>query len=567
MATLKINLKYLPVIAVLAIVFASCSGKKSNVPVPADAAVVFHFDGASLNSKLSWDEIKSSEWFKKAKEQAEKSDETAQKIMDNPEESGLNIKSDIYVFLTPRGRGGYLSAVCDIKDVKKFEDFLQKASKGEKVEKISGLSYVGDDDAFLTWSDKKLVFVANNPDINSAGSFTGNSRRYDFEKDSLLKIAEEIHSLKGKNSLGNNSKFSSLLSEKGDIHFWVNSGSMYGNSLGGILALTKIGSLVEGNIGAGTVSFEDGKIVFKGKNYYNKDLAAIYKKAGNTSFNEDVLKKIPAGDVAAAMAFKFKPETIKDLVTLLGVDGILNMALAETGLTINDIIKATGGEMVLSVSDFTVAEKEVKYEMGNGEPYSYKTTEPDAKFLFATSIGDKPAFDRLSEAVKDMIAKKAGTDVSEEVSKKMPYSVKENWFVAGNDSSSMNSFGNSKTEHPFISKIKGHPMGGYADIQKFISGSKSSYANDSVATLIAEESLKTWQDIIFYGGEFTKDYTEMYGEINFVDKKTNSLKLLNNYLGFIAIKIMEQEKRKKDEVKFPDEEIKIDNLNTFPINK
>lgn len=546
MATLKINLKYLPVIAVLAIVFASCSGKKSNVPVPADAALVMHIDGKSLNSKLSWDEVKKSEWFKQAYSMTEK--ELAKTILNDPEESGVDMKSDVYIFTTPRGRGGYAAIIIGLKDEKKFGEFLMKVERGEKIETVDGMSVVSQDENIMTWKDGRMVYIANNPDINSGSNMLGGSRRtYDFEKDSLLAIAKEIYNMKGKKSLGNNSKFSSLLSEKGDMHFWVNSGSMYGNSLGGILALTKIGSLVEGNIGAGTVSFEDGKIVFKGKNYYNKDLAAIYKKAGNTSFNEDVLKKIPAGDVAAAMAFKFKPETIKDLVTLLGVDGILNMALAETGLTINDIIKATGGEMVLSVSDFTVAEKEVKYEMGDGEPYSYKTTEPDAKFLFATSIGDKPSFDRLSEAIKDMIAKKAGVEAAGEVMNKFPYSVKDNWFVTGNNPTSMNSFGNSKTEHPFISKIKGHPMGGYADIQKFISGSKSSYANDSVATLIADESLKTWQDIIFYGGEFTKDYTEMYGEINFVDKKTNSLKLLNNYLGFIAIKMMEQEKRREAE--------------------
>ncbi|MBK6937967.1 MAG: DUF4836 family protein [Chitinophagaceae bacterium] len=351
------------------------------------------------------------------------------------------------------------------------------------------------------------------------------------------------------------------------MHFWVNSGSLYGNSLGGILSLTKISSLVEGNIGAGTISFEEGKIVLKGKNYYNKDLAAIYKKAGNNNIDEELLKKIPAGDVAAVMAFKITPETIKDLITMLGVDGLINMALAETGLSIDDIIKATKGDMALSVSDFTIAEKEKKMEMGSEEPYTYKSTEPDAKFLLATSIGDKAAFDRLSAAIKDLIAQKTGDEISDEINKKMPYSIKDNWFVTGNDSTSMNNFGNSKTDHLFIGKIKGHPMGGFIDIQKFISGSKPSYANDSVSTIIADESLKTWQDIIFYGGEFKKDHTEMYGEINFVDKKTNSLKLLNKYLGFIALKVMEDEKRREEERTSMDKNIRIDNLSTYPVNK
>lgn len=567
MSTPKIRLRYLPVIAVLAIVFASCSGKKSNVPVPADAAVVFHFDGASLNSKLSWDEIKSSEWFQKVKEQAESNDEMAKKLMENPEESGLNTKSDFYFFLTTRGRGGYTAAVCNISDVKKFEDFVQKVSQGEKVEKKSGFSFIGEDDAVITWNDKKLVFVADNPEINSSASFGGSSRYHRFEQDSLLAIANEIHDLKGKKSLGNNSKFSSLLNDKGDMHFWVNAGSLYSNAMPAVLALTKISLLFEGNISTGSLSFENGKITIKGKNYYNKDIAAIYKKMGDKKLDEEMLKKIPAGTVAAAMAFSFPPEMIKEIITLLGVDGLANMALAETGLTIDDFIKATKGDMLISVSDFAVTEKEKKIEMGSGEPYVYKTTEPDAKILFATSIGEKSAFDRLTEAIKDMISKKAGEEASAEIMNKVPYKLKDNWFVTGNDSVLMNNYGNAKTDHPFISKIKGHPMGGFIDIQKFISGSKPSFANDSLANIIADESIKTWQDIVFYGGEFKKDATESYGEINFVDKNTNSLKILNKYLGFIAVKFMEEEKRKKDEVKFLDEEIKIDNLNTFPINK
>lgn len=567
MVTPKIKFSFLA-IAVLAIVFASCSGKKSNVPVPANAALVFHFDGASLNSKLSWDEIKNSEWFKKLKEQADNSDETAKKLMENPEESGLNTKSDFYFFLTPRGRGGYMAAICNISDVKKFEDFLQKVSQGEKIEKGSGFSYMGEDEALLTWNDKKLVFVVDNPDINSAGSFSGSSRQQRFEKDSLIAIAKEIYDLKGKKSLGNNSKFSSLLNDKGDMHFWVNAGSLYSNAMPAILALTKASLLFEGNISTGSLSFENGKIIIKGKNYYNKEIAAIYKKVSDKTLNEDMLRKIPAGNVAAAMAFSFPPEVIKEFITLMGVDGLANMALAETGLTIDDFIKATKGDMLLSVSDFTVAEKEKKIEMGSGEePYVYKTTEPDAKILFSTSIGDKSAFDRLTEAIKDMISKKAGEEASNEIMNKVPYTVKDNWFITGNDSVTMNSYGSAKTEHPFISKIKGHPMGGYIDIQKFISGSKPSFADDKLANIIADESLKTWQDIVFYGGEFKNDATESHGEINFVDKNTNSLKLLNNYLGFIVVKIMEEEKRKSEEVKLMEKEIKIDNLNTFPVNK
>lgn len=54
---MKLKLTSLAFLATLVIVFASCSNKAS-VPVPEDAAIVIHIDGASLSSKLPWEEIK-----------------------------------------------------------------------------------------------------------------------------------------------------------------------------------------------------------------------------------------------------------------------------------------------------------------------------------------------------------------------------------------------------------------------------------------------------------------------------------------------------------------------------
>ena len=48
------KMRSLPIACLLMLVlFAASCSKKSDVPVPADAAMVIHIDGASLNSKLS----------------------------------------------------------------------------------------------------------------------------------------------------------------------------------------------------------------------------------------------------------------------------------------------------------------------------------------------------------------------------------------------------------------------------------------------------------------------------------------------------------------------------------
>lgn len=132
---MKLKLTSLAFLATLVIVFASCSNKAS-VPVPEDAAIVIHIDGASLSSKLPWEEIKKSEWFRIANEEVK--DDLAKKILDNPDESGINVKSDAYLFMKTRGRGGYVAFVCGISDEKKFEAFIGKAREGNKVEKKKG---------------------------------------------------------------------------------------------------------------------------------------------------------------------------------------------------------------------------------------------------------------------------------------------------------------------------------------------------------------------------------------------------------------------------------------------
>lgn len=50
-----------------------------------------------------------------------------------------------------------------------------------------------------------------------------------------------------------------------------------------------------------------------------------------------------------------------------------------------------------------------------------------------------------------------------------------------------------------------------------------------------EASLKMWDNLIATGGKFNDGGISQHVEINLVDKSTNSLKQLNNYLGTISV--------------------------------
>lgn len=386
--------------------------------------------------------------------------------------------------------------------------------------------------------------IGNSPEFNTPafGKRNQNNREY-FTEDSLVKFASEVYTIKGSASVGSNDKFADMMKESGDMHFWMNPGKFYQGAMGAMLSLTKASILFEGNYAAATLNFDKGKIVIDGKNYANKELVALNKKYKPENLSEDMLKKIPAGNVNAAFAAKYSPEKLKELLVLLGVDGLANNYLGEVGYSLDELVQASNGDLLVSVSDFEVAEKETKYTI-DGKEYSFKNKRPDAKLLFATSVKNKASFEKLLTGLKE----KFGGDndmFSKAFSNLPPYLLRDNWFLAG-DSGLVHTYGSTSTKHAFISKIAGHPMGGYVDIQKFIIGGRNSV--DSSAAPFFDESVKFWQDVIFYGGEYKNGAMESHFEINLVDKNTNSLKQMVSYLGAMLRSLKNETERHRVEI-------------------
>src|SRR4051794_9578916 len=118
-----------PILTLLAaclLVFASCKNNKAGLPIPKEAAVVFHINTSSLESKLSWDEIKNTAWFQQAYKHS--NDSLQQKLMKNPAASGIDTKGDLTFFLQRRRSGGFGVFEGMLKDADAFETFTKKVS-------------------------------------------------------------------------------------------------------------------------------------------------------------------------------------------------------------------------------------------------------------------------------------------------------------------------------------------------------------------------------------------------------------------------------------------------------
>jgi Domain of unknown function (DUF4836) len=533
------KLRNLTIAFALILFISSCKSKKTiDVLIPEDAGMVIHINAASLTSKLSWDEIKQSDWFKMANEKG-RPDDFQRRLLDNPETSGIDTKGDMYMFMKNDGKRSYMFFTGKIKDAAAFETTVKKMKEGTEVKKEGSMNYTGENDNMLTWTKDKFIVIADAGDLQGGltGRYSGNTGDEKSSAEKMLALAEGIYDLKSSKSIGNNSKFAALISEPGDAHLWLSSSAMTGGMIPKEIAMFKAASLIEGNISTATFNFDNGKITVKTNNYYNKELAAFFDNNKGGNISEDMLKKIPGQNVSAVIAMNYPPSGLAAFLKLLGVDGIANGFLSKAGFTVEDFVKANKGDLLIAVSDFEVAEKENTIDMDSGKPYVYKSTKPDAKVLFAASVKDKAAFEKLIDVIKQQMKDEGGMDDMPGVK----YELKDNWFVVSNDAANISGFAAGNTNHAFISKISGHPFGGYIDIQKFISGYKGK--EGSTEKSIADESMKMWQDVIFYGGDHKGDGATGYFEINMMDKNTNSLKQLNNYFSSMAKLSKEQENK------------------------
>lgn len=533
----------------IALIISSCGKTNNGVKmIPRDALVVVHLNTRSLMSKISWDEVKKTGWF------TQLYNDTAVKawtknLMDNPQNTGIDLDAGVTIFMQKQvGQDGQIVLEGEIRDRSAFESFNKNLAGN------SGLSKDGDinllplkDGAVAGWDDKKFAYVANaeryNPTVNYNGSIdTATASPARAGTQNLTLACKKLFSLNSDSSMAKVEKFSSLLKEEGDFHVWQNNEQIARGSMQmGMLSMMKLDLFLKGNITASTGNFENGKITFNQKFYTSPELTDILKKNSAAKVSTDIIKKLPSQDVSGVLAIHFKPEGLKEIISLTGLDGFLNIFLSKGGITLDDFVKANKGDIMFAVTDFTMKKDSVSGGTGNGAT-SYTFEKPDANFLFSASIGDRPAFDKLMAA---------GKKLTEDMGSSAGIATANNdkFFAIGNSQQNVSKYiSGSDSRFAFTDKFSDHPITLFVDIQKVLATAAASQemSKDSGAKAIMDESVKMWQNAYALGGDYKDDAFVMNVEVNLVDKNTNSLKQLNGYFDKIAKEVAEKNKQARD---------------------
>ncbi|MBS1741770.1 MAG: DUF4836 family protein [Bacteroidetes bacterium] len=499
-------------------VFSSCSKKnnKEGRYIPGTATAVFMLNGESVSNKLSWNEMKENGILNKVDSSME---DYAKAAFENPENTGIDLKKNLVLFFENDSLGGYVVLEGSIKDAAKFKAFNSKAFKGAAETEKNDIHIINTPKVTSTWDKEKFVVLIDMPKSNR--NFGNPDGARPTGKRDNVQTATGIYELSESKSMGYNEKFTELVGKAGDIHFFVNSAAIYeDNPASSMLGMTKMGDLYKDAAFTGIANFDNGKINIDMKSYVGKQLSDLYKKYSDVKVNTDMIKRIPSKDIAALFAMNVKPEGIKEFITTLGLDGLVNLSIAKLGLTLDDCVKALKGDFVMAVSDIK------KDSLGS----------PEVNAIFSASVADKGSFNKLTELINNM--KKQNTDAE----KYFYYTLNNDYFTAGNkETVDKYMSGGSNNNYSFLDKASGSSFIFYVNLQTVMNAMKPANNKDSLDMASYDLAAKTWENILMTGGGFKDGGTNMHAEINFMDKNTNSLKQLNSFMG--SWKKIDDEKR------------------------
>lgn len=537
-----------------AVVFLLTSCGKTNTQgklIPKEAAIVIQVDGKSLSEKLPWDEIKQNPLFSEMN--ADSSfPATLKSLLENPDNAGIDIKSDLMFFAIKDSMGGYIGFEGNVKEENTFKTFNQKITEnGAKFEK-DGVQFISKSPICVGWTKEKFIYIFDAPQLSQMDELSKRMIRdsIDISRRNQRDIGatcKSIFTLKESNSLATDKKFTQLMEQKGDVHFWMNTEELSkGSSAITALSMVNLDKFYKGNITAATMNFDNGKMVLNSKTYASEEMISLFKKYSGGKLNEDMIRRMPGKDIVAVLALNFKPEGIRELIKMTGLDGLINLGIEKFGFSMNDFIKANKGDIFLGVSDLVMKTDTATNQFKEQEGNSSLDQKPTFNFIFSASIGDKDAFNKLINA-----GKKLGAESFSD-SSMFPVSFNSNgtYFVMSNNKQNADQYLSTAASNvDFIRNISGEPFGGFLNIQTLLKSFERQATKDSSAKIAYEASVKMWDNVLWKGGEYSDGGILQTVEINLVDKSTNSLKQLNQYLSKFNELYKEKRIKQQEDIK------------------
>lgn len=523
------------------LLFTACkNSSSSDTLIPREALMAVNINLESLSSKLSWAEVNKTKWFQDMAKEAG-GDSLSYKLLEDPARSGINTRKSLALFLAQRKpRSFYMGWQGYLTDTAAFDKLLHQVGiEGNATFDRSGdinLAYTSEP-VVVAWSNSQFLVVSN---VRTGAPRFGMMEQYGqffqpslLTTDSLKQIAIDLFKRKPDELLGSDKRYADLAADGGDIQWWGNYvSSIFNDYTSGMFSMMKLHLLVENTATATSIRFDNGKITARTRQYLSKEVTELFKEYEPKTITEASMGKLPANDVLAAGAFSYKPEGLKALLQLVGVDGMANGFLGNAGYSVDEFVKANKGEILFAISNFDLQRDSTAYEgLGGQKEYIYRN-EPRINFVAGTAVNDKAAFNKLIGILLKESGKidKALPDVS--------YRLSDTWFAVASSTGEVDAFLTGGAKPAYASRLAGHHAGFYLNFQRLFNILQTLHEYDKTGMQgerwqsekeILNTSASFWDEVVTYG-DVKKGVLTAYGEVLLKDKNTNSLVQLNSYL-------------------------------------
>lgn len=527
------------------IALTSCqSGSDIGKLVPNDAVMVSYFDSKSMLSKVSLEEIKNTQIYRNILSDSSLP-QWSRALLENPEKSGIALDEGFLFFATSATDGTLGFAFSGkIKSEADFQKFNEEMDPSSRTEEQHGVKlFTVRNKGVAGWKKDRFVFAATMKNPIGEMDLGSDSTQLDSLESKLGEtninqtkaFVDKVLNLKSDQSLAKEKSLNELLKEKGDVKVWMNNERSFGLSSGvAALSMLKMDDLIKDSRTTYSVSFEDGEIRFNGKAYFGKELGSLVSKYNGDPLKTKDFTRIPSNDVVSVMAFNFNPEIIKALLQKLGMDGLANMFLSETGVTLDDITKAFDGHFLISVSDL----KEPPATEDSLRAFKDYNNLP-LNFMFSMGIKDPQSFDKLQKVLNSLF-------LGSEEDKINP-AFRNNYFVIGNNKAFVDNYLDNKEpgKADWYKNLDGHTSVIHVDLKRILTwfaateGEKSEYL---------EKSKSFWGVLDVNGTEVKSSSAGGTGKLTLQDSKTNSLKQIVHYMDDMYQINQKEEKERSEEL-------------------
>ncbi len=557
-------------LTVIVLVFSACNSIPEHTKyIPKDAMVVGSVDMKQLGKKIVWNAITGSKLFKKMEEKAGQ-----KKATTDLEATGVDLASRMYMYVEhgndPYSRVVYLTP---LKDAAKLEGFLKQNFTDAQVEDHTQYKSARlNDNTIAGWNKDVLMVIMMNATDSMATipSFADTDTDMDADTDAAVASADtaiaatavpaatsdyfneaavdsvitflkrpvpvealnaaltRAFSIKSDSSIMAISQFKDLQKAGHDVTLWFNPNSLYSTAMAGnpmASSFVKPEDFKDLYMSAG-VNFEKGKISAEMVYYVNDKLKDLYEAFGKDKIDMDMLERLPNKNADVMLAYKINFEAIKKALQQFKLDGLANLGLAAAGFSLDEVLKAFKGDLVIALSD--IKSKQTEIDLSDSTSYTHVT--PDVKVIVAASVGDKKAIEKMfSKFGAESFTQQSGGYYQMGTDSSTNVFLNDKYMIFSSDRSATEAYLNpagAKGELPELvrSHFKGNPSGVYvnlAGIFNYMLLDPYQKQKTAITTLT-----NTFDKVVGWGGSVSNKKMKYNAELQFKSKDENSLIIL-----------------------------------------